>query len=95
MNTAPHSDLRVYVNLLARYVRPYWRQATLLTVLLLGSIGLSLVSPRIIAGFIDQAKNQAALSALTRAALTYLIIGLNRIEKARHIDFGDAVIRHR
>ncbi|MEN6479823.1 MAG: ABC transporter ATP-binding protein [Anaerolineales bacterium] len=76
MNSAPRSDLRAYVNLLARYVRPYWRQATLLTVLLLGSIGLSLVSPRIIAGFIDQAKNQAALSQLTRAALTYLVIGL-------------------
>jgi ATP-binding cassette subfamily B protein len=76
VNTATRNSLRAYAALLAHYVKPYWRQALALTVILLGSIGLSLVSPQVVRRFIDLAQSQADLSLLIYAALTYLGIGL-------------------
>ena len=56
VNTATRNSLRAYAALLAHYVKPYWRQALALTVILLGSIGLSLVSPQVVRRFIDLAQ---------------------------------------
>jgi len=47
--------LRQYWNLLIDYLRPQWPRVLLLTVLLLGSIGLQLVNPQIVRRFIDAA----------------------------------------
>jgi ABC-type multidrug transport system fused ATPase/permease subunit len=47
--------LRQYWNLLVDYLRPQWPRVLLLTVLLLGSIGLQLVNPQIVRRFIDAA----------------------------------------
>ena len=72
--------LRQYTILLARYLRPQWRRAALLTVLVLGSIGLQLVNPQIIAGFIDSVQAGAAAAVLLRAAGLYL--GLTVLHQA-------------
>jgi ABC-type multidrug transport system fused ATPase/permease subunit len=47
--------LRQYWALLVDYLRPQWPQVALLTVLLLGSIGLQLANPQIMRTFIDAA----------------------------------------
>ncbi len=65
--------LRAYWTLLSQYIRPQWRAAVLLAFLLLGGIGLQLISPQIIRYFIDQAQAGAAIEILTRAALLYLL----------------------
>jgi len=62
--------------MLARYVAPRWRSALVLAVVLLGTIGLQLVSPQIIKGFIDAAQAQADLRQLGNAALTFLGVGI-------------------
>jgi len=62
--------------LLYRYVAPHWPAALGLTVALLGSIGLQLISPQIIKGFIDAAQAQADQRQLVNAALTFLGVGI-------------------
>ena len=62
--------------LLYRYVAPHWPAALGLTVALLGSIGLQLISPQIIKGFIDAAQAQADQGQLVNAALTFLGVGI-------------------
>ena len=43
--------LRQYSQLLARYLRPLWRQVVLLACLIFVSISLQLINPQIVAGF--------------------------------------------
>lgn len=70
------SRLKAQARLLLKYVAPHWHAALLLTVALLGSIGLQLISPQIIKGFIDAAQAQADQRQLVNSALAYLGIGM-------------------
>ena len=65
-----------YVGILVRYLAPHRSAVLGLGVLLLGSIGLQLVSPQILRGFIDMAAGGEALRRLTSAALIFLGAGL-------------------
>jgi ABC-type multidrug transport system fused ATPase/permease subunit len=61
-----------YRSLLALYLRPQWRRALLLAVLLLSSIALQLISPQILRTFIDTATSGGAARTLTGIALLFL-----------------------
>lgn len=65
-----------YRTLLARYLRPHWRQVLLLTVLLLIHLGLELTNPRILAAFIDGALAAETLNSLTALALVFIALAL-------------------
>ena len=52
-----------YGRMLGRYLRPQWRAATALALLLLGSIGLQLLVPQILRRFIDAASASAVSGA--------------------------------
>ena len=58
--------------LLLTYLRPLRGQVSLLTVLLLGDIGLRLLNPQIMRQFIDTAMAGGALDTLMRLALIFL-----------------------
>jgi len=64
-----------YGSLLHTYVRPYWRRAAALLLLLLGGAGLTLLSPRILAAFIDAVFGGASENTLRLGAL-FLAIAL-------------------
>jgi ABC-type multidrug transport system fused ATPase/permease subunit len=64
--------LKRYWTLLVIYLRPERGSVALLAILLLGSIGLQLVSPQIIGAFIDGALAGAALAGLVRLALLFI-----------------------
>ncbi|HEX7021221.1 MAG TPA: ABC transporter ATP-binding protein, partial [Trueperaceae bacterium] len=70
------TPIRRYAHLLGRYLRPQWKKATLMALLILAGTGLQLLVPQIIAGFIDTARAGGALSVLVRAALFYLMAAL-------------------
>ncbi|MGH2353913.1 MAG: ABC transporter ATP-binding protein [Chloroflexota bacterium] len=61
-----------YRQLLAHYLAPLRWHVGLLTVLLLGSIGLQLTGPQILRSFIDATQSGAAHGTLTLAAALYL-----------------------
>ncbi len=63
-----------YSNLLGKYLRPQWRKALLMAVLLLTSIGLQLVVPQILRVFIDTAQSGEGLDVLIRSALVFLAV---------------------
>jgi ATP-binding cassette subfamily B protein len=65
-----------YTKLLGHYLRPQWRTAVLMAVLLLLSIGLQLVVPQILRFFIDTARAGGSLESLTRAAFLFLGIAV-------------------
>ena len=70
--TAPASrgpSLRRYGGMLGRYLRPQWRAASALALLLLGSIGLQLLVPQILRRFIDAASLSAVSGAGIDAAM--------------------------
>jgi ATP-binding cassette, subfamily B, bacterial len=67
---------RNYAQLLWRYLRPHWPKALILMAVMLVTIGLQLVNPQIVRGFIDAAQAQADLRQLVYAALTFLGIGI-------------------
>ncbi len=56
-------SLRQYWDLLSRYIRPQRGRFTLLTLLMLGGIGLQVVNPQIMRFFIDTALNGGAHAA--------------------------------
>ena len=66
--------LKRYWTLLVDYLRPQWPRVALLAVLLLGQIGLQLVSPQFLRRFIDRAMAGSALRELTAAALAFLAL---------------------
>jgi ABC-type multidrug transport system fused ATPase/permease subunit len=68
--------LRDYVDLLFGYLRPQWRKAALLGVLLFASIGLQLLNPQVIRGFIDAATTGGDHATLVQAAAIFLAIAL-------------------
>jgi ATP-binding cassette subfamily B protein len=63
---------RPHWNLLVSYLNPQWPNAVLLTALILGNIGLQLVSPQIVRRFIDAAAAGGSLESLYTAALLFL-----------------------
>ena len=71
-----HASLMRHRNLLLGYLRPQWPQVALLAVLLLSGIGLELLNPQILRGFIDIAAQGGALEQLTRAALLFIGVAL-------------------
>lgn len=70
-------SIQRYWNLLLAYLRPQWRRALLLAVLLLASIALQLLNPQIVRYFIDTAGQGSATGSLLSAALLFLGVGLS------------------
>ena len=68
--------LKEYGALLAKYLKTQKLRMVLLSILLLGGIGLQLINPQIVRYFIDTASSQSDLGALVAAALTFLGIAL-------------------
>lgn len=64
------------LGVLGRYLRPLWPQALVLALLLLGSIGLSLYLPQLLARFLDTAQARGPLSELTRLAGLYILLAV-------------------
>ena len=69
-----HIPLKEYFTLLRRYLRPQQGRVLGLAGLLLGSIGLQLVSPQVIRYFIDAAQMGAGQRALLVAAGLFLVL---------------------
>ncbi len=68
--------LREYWQLLVRYLKPQWRRALLLAVLLSGSIALQLLNPQVLRFFIDTAQAGGAPRVLATAALLFVGVAL-------------------
>jgi ABC-type multidrug transport system fused ATPase/permease subunit len=68
--------LRQYGSLLLVYLKPQWRRALLLGVVLISSIALQLINPQIIRFFIDTVKNGGELSTLAYTGVLFLAVGL-------------------
>ncbi|MCA9925805.1 MAG: ABC transporter ATP-binding protein [Anaerolineales bacterium] len=66
------------ISLLIRYLRPLWRHVLLLSVLLIGSIGLQLVAPQLIQRFLDQAQTGETMQTLVNTAVLFFIIVLSQ-----------------
>ncbi len=71
-------SLRVYAQLLGRYLKPYKLRVALLALCVFSGIGMNLLNPQIIRHFIDTAREGGAVSELTQAALLFLVIGIVR-----------------
>ncbi len=65
-----------YTDLLVNYLKPQWRKALLMAVLVLTSVGLQLVNPLILRYFIDAALNGQSSTSLILAALLFIGIAL-------------------
>jgi ATP-binding cassette subfamily B protein len=68
--------LKAYWELLARHIRPQKGRFILLTILLVGSIGLRVVNPQIMRSFIDSALAGEALRILINDAVLFIGIAL-------------------
>lgn len=62
--------------LLVTYLRPLWRRALLLGLLLLAGIGLDLTNPLVLRAFIDAAAAGADMSRLLGLAAIFLVVAL-------------------
>ena len=84
--------LKQYWALLKQYLKPQWRLAVLLAVLLLTHIGLQLVNPQVMRFFIDTAVSQGPLSTLINAALLFLGVAIiNQILSVSNTYLGEQV----
>lgn len=70
------ASLAAHRRLFSAYLRPQRGRVLLLALLVLVGIGLQLLSPQILAAFIDATQIGAATSTLVIAALLYLVIGM-------------------
>ena len=68
--------VRAYFKLFAKYLRPYRRQAWVLAIALLGTIGLQLANPQLIRLFIDRATEGAEVSDLIPLAIAFMVIAI-------------------
>jgi ATP-binding cassette subfamily B protein len=68
--------LKAYWDLLSQHIRPQKGRFLLLTFLLLASIGLRILNPQIMRGFIDAAMAGEAIEKLLRAALIFIGLAL-------------------
>lgn len=71
-------DFGQYGDLLATYLKPQWGKSLILLLLLLLATGLQLISPQIVAYFIDVATGNAAKNNLTWAALLFIGVGVGQ-----------------
>lgn len=62
------------LDLFRRYVAPQWRRTALLGLVLLGGIALQLAGPQLLRAFIDGAIGGAAVEALARIAVVYVVV---------------------
>lgn len=70
------ASLTAHRQLFSAYLRPQRGRVLLLALLVLVGIGLQLLSPQILAAFIDATQDGVATSALVMAALLYLLVGM-------------------
>ncbi len=68
--------VRRYFALLVTYLKPLWRRALLLALLLLAGIGLQLLNPQILASFIDTALAGGATTTLLLAGALFTGVAL-------------------
>ena len=68
--------LRQYWQLLVTYLKPQWSLSLLLAGLLFSNIGLQLVNPQIMRGFIDTAKSGSGIDTLWQSALLFMGVAL-------------------
>lgn len=68
--------VRRYFALLVTYLKPLWRRALLLALLLLAGIGLQLLNPQLLAYFIDTALAGGATTSLLLAGVLFTGIAL-------------------
>lgn len=61
---------------LTTYLAPYRARVVILVLLLMGSIGLQLVIPLILRGFIDAALGESVALGMTMAGVAYLVAGV-------------------
>lgn len=72
--------LHTYYTLLQTYLRPQWRQVTLMAILLLAGIALQLIPPQLMRLFLDSATTGGGLDLLTRlAGLTIGIVFVRQL----------------
>jgi ATP-binding cassette, subfamily B, bacterial len=69
-------NLRRYWQVLVQYLRPQWKRALILAVLLFTSIGLQLVSPLIVRQFIDSATGGSPTRTLVALAVLFTVVAL-------------------
>jgi ABC-type multidrug transport system fused ATPase/permease subunit len=69
---------RQYWDLLARYIRPQSGRFTLLSVLLLSSIGMQLINPQIMRFFIDTTQTNRETSTLVIAAVIFILVAITQ-----------------
>lgn len=65
--------VKQYVELLAKYLRPQWKRAAFLVVLVLGSLALQLAKPQILRVFIDAATGTRAGANLIATAMLFMV----------------------
>jgi ABC-type multidrug transport system fused ATPase/permease subunit len=84
--------LRVYWDLLETHIRPQWPRFILVSVLLLTSIGLQLLNPQIMRGFIDDAMAASPLNQLMVSAALFIFIAiLQQVVSVGVTYFGESV----
>lgn len=71
-NSPTRVTLRQYGALFTTYLGPQWLRATVMALLLIGSIALELLGPQLIRAFIDAVQNNSSAQTLTLTALMYL-----------------------
>ncbi|HVZ39504.1 MAG TPA: ABC transporter ATP-binding protein [Candidatus Kapabacteria bacterium] len=71
-------QLKRYGALLFRYLRPQWRRALVLALLVVANIALQLFSPQLLRTFIDSALAGGVTSGLIGLALTFLAVGFSQ-----------------
>ncbi|GAB4147713.1 MAG: ABC transporter ATP-binding protein [Candidatus Promineifilaceae bacterium] len=72
------NERQSYSGLLATYLRPQKGQVALLTLLLLGSIGLQLANPQLVRAFIDTAQTGGGLNQLLGAGAIFMAVAIAR-----------------
>src|SRR5689334_10610405 len=71
-----HIPLGEYRQLLVTYLAPQWRRVALLTLCLLGGIGLQLLNPQLLRAFIDAVTSPHVPSFLVQIALLFIGVAL-------------------
>ena len=71
------ASIRLYAQLLGKYLRPYWPVVALVGLLMLGATVLQVVAPQIVRRFIDLASEQGDLDSLYMAAVLFLGAGIS------------------
>ncbi len=68
--------LKHYKDLLMQYLKPQWRRALLMVILLLASVGLQLVNPLVLRYFIDTVIAGGSALSMTIAGVIFIGIAL-------------------